>query len=171
MNESASQEWKKRRTTWETQTYKKMVNDAGERKPVFRNLSEVLINPLYTPEDIEQLDYLTRIGFPGEYPFLRGVQPTMYRGKLWTMRQFAGFGSAEETNQRYKYLLAHGETGLSVAFDYPTLYGYDTDHPLARGEFGKCGVAVSSLKDMEILFKDIPVDKITFIRGTSFPSS
>jgi len=101
------------------------------------------------------------MGFPGDYPFLRGVYPTMYRGRLWTMRQFAGFGSAEETNQRYKYLLDHGETGLSVAFDYPTLYGYDTDHPLSRGEFGKCGVAISSLQDMEILFSDIPIDKVT----------
>jgi len=116
---------------------------------------------LYTPEDVSHLNYLKDIGFPGQYPFLRGVYPTMHRGQLWTMRQFAGFGSAEETNQRYKYLLEHGETGLSVAFDYPTLYGYDTDHPLSRGEFGKCGVAISSLKDMEILFSDIPIDKVT----------
>ena len=101
------------------------------------------------------------MGFPGDYPFLRGVHPTMHRGRLWTFRQFSGFGSAEETNLRYKYLLDHGETGLSVAFDYPTLYGYDTDHPLSCGEFGKCGVAISSLKDMEILFSGIPIDKVT----------
>ena len=99
--------------------------------------------------------------FRSVYPFLRGIHPTMYRGRLWTMRQFSGFGSAEETNKRYKYLLEHGETGLSVAFDYPTLYGYDTDHKLSRGEFGKCGVAISSLKDMEILFSGIPIDKVT----------
>ena len=116
---------------------------------------------MYTPDDIKNLDYLNDIGFPGKYPFLRGIHATMHRGRLWTMRQFAGFGSAEETNKRYKYLLDHGETGLSVAFDYPTLYGYDTDHPMSRGEFGKCGVAVSSLKDMEILFSDIPIDKVT----------
>jgi len=132
-----------------------------ERKTKFETLSGIEVKRLYTPEDISHIDYYRDIGFPGEFPFLRGIHSTMYRGRLWTMRQFAGFGSAEETNQRYKYLLEHGETGLSVAFDYPTLYGYDTDHPLARGEFGKCGVAVSSLKDMEILFSGIPVDKIT----------
>jgi methylmalonyl-CoA mutase N-terminal domain/subunit len=120
---------------------------------------------------VKDIDYLRDIGFPGEYPYLRGIHSTMYRARIWTMRQFAGFGSAEETNQRYKYLLKHGETGLSVAFDYPTLYGYDTDHPLARGEFGKCGVAVSSLKDMEILFKDIPLDKITTSMTINGPAS
>ena len=116
---------------------------------------------MYTPEDIADLEYLKDVGFPGDVPFLRGVHPNLYRGRLWTMRQFAGFGSAEETNKRYHYLLDHGETGLSVAFDYPTLYGYDTDHMLARGEFGKCGVAISSLRDMELLFHGIPLDKIT----------
>jgi len=132
-----------------------------EEKTKFETLSGIEIKTLYTPKDISHLDYDKDIGLPGNYPFLRGVHLTMYRGRLWTMRQFAGFGSAEETNQRYKYLLNHGETGLSVAFDYPTLYGYDTDHPLARGEFGKCGVAISSLKDMEILFSGIHVDKVT----------
>jgi len=135
--------------------------DTPERKTKFETLSGIALKSLYTPKDISSLDYNKDIGVPGEYPFLRGVHSTMYRGRLWTMRQFAGFGSAEETNQRYKYLLQHGETGLSVAFDYPTLYGYDTDHPLSRGEFGKCGVAISSLKDMEILFSGIHVDKIT----------
>jgi methylmalonyl-CoA mutase, N-terminal domain len=124
-----------------------------------KNLSNNDINTVYTPTDLNPAK--NRTCLPGQYPFLRGIHPDMYRGKLWTMRQFAGFGSAEETNQRYKYLLSHGETGLSVAFDYPTLYGYDTDHPLARGEFGKCGVAINSLQDMEILFKDIPVGDIT----------
>ena len=141
--------------------YTQTNENTPERKTKFQTLSGIEVNNLYTPKDIEHLDYNEDIGIPGTYPFLRGVHPTMYRGRLWTMRQFAGFGSAEETNQRYKYLLNHGETGLSVAFDYPTLYGYDTDHPLSRGEFGKCGVAVSSLKDMEILFSGIPVDKIT----------
>jgi len=146
---------------WEQQLYKKAIKENPERKTKFKNLSEIDIKNLYTPEDIKDLEYLKEIGFPGEYPFLRGVHPNLYRGRLWTMRQFAGFGSAEETNKRYHYLLGHGETGLSVAFDYPTLYGYDTDHPLARGEFGKCGVAISSLVDMELLFHEIPLDKIT----------
>ena len=152
---------KEKRTDWEKNCYSKTIKDHPERKSKFENLSGTEIKSIYTPEDIANLDYNSDGGFPGVYPFLRGVHSTMYRGRLWTMRQFAGFGSAEETNERYKYLLEHGETGLSVAFDYPTLYGHDTDHPLARGEFGKCGVAISSLKDMELLFSDIPVDKIT----------
>jgi methylmalonyl-CoA mutase N-terminal domain/subunit len=152
---------KEKRTDWEKNCYSKTIKDHPERKSKFENLSGTEIKNIYTPEDIANLDYNSDGGFPGVYPFLRGVHSTMYRGRLWTMRQFAGFGSAEETNERYKYLLEHGETGLSVAFDYPTLYGHDTDHPLARGEFGKCGVAISSLKDMELLFSDIPVDKIT----------
>ena len=119
------------------------------------------IKRLYTPEDGANLDYERDLGFPGEYPYTRGVQPTMYRAKPWTMRMFAGFGAAEETNERFKYLLSQGQTGLSVAFDMATLYGYDHDHPMALGEFGKCGVAVSSLADMEILFKDIPLDQVT----------
>jgi len=146
---------------WEQNIYKKATMETPERRKKFTNLSEIEIKNLYTPEDIKDKEYLTHIGFPGEYPYLRGVHPNLYRGRLWTMRQFAGFGSAEETNKRYHYLLEHGETGLSVAFDYPTLYGYDTDHPLARGEFGKCGVAISSLVDMELLFHGIPLDKIT----------
>jgi methylmalonyl-CoA mutase N-terminal domain/subunit len=146
---------------WEQQLYKKAIKENPERKTKFKNLSEIDIKNVYTPEDISKLSYLADSGFPGEFPFLRGVHPNLYRGRLWTMRQFAGFGSAEETNKRYQYLLGHGETGLSVAFDYPTLYGYDTDHPLARGEFGKCGVAISSLVDMELLFHGIPLDKIT----------
>ena len=152
---------KKKRVDWEKNCYSEHVKKHPERKKKFENLSWEEIKQLYTPDDISHLDYLKDIGFPGLYPFLRGIHPTMHRGRLWTMRQFSGFGTAEETNKRYHYLLEHGETGLSVAFDYPTLYGYDTDHPFARGEFGKCGVAVSSLKDMEILFKGIPVDRIT----------
>ncbi|MBN2065301.1 MAG: methylmalonyl-CoA mutase family protein [Candidatus Thermoplasmatota archaeon] len=152
---------KRKRAEWEKKCYGVAVNQHPERKKKFENLSAVKIKNLYDPENIAHLDYERDMGFPGAYPFLRGVYPTMHRGRLWTMRQFSGFGSAEETNERYKYLLDHGETGLSVAFDYPTLYGYDTDQPLARGEFGKCGVAISSLKDMEILFSDIPIDKVT----------
>ncbi|MGA1793553.1 MAG: methylmalonyl-CoA mutase family protein, partial [Thermoplasmatota archaeon] len=149
----------RRKKEWETSCYNPLKEKIPERMERFPNLSWTDIGPLYTPSDVKEKDYLKDIGFPGEYPFLRGVHSTMHRGRLWTMRQFAGFGTAEETNERYKYLLDHGETGLSVAFDYPTLYGYDTDQPQSRGEFGKCGVAISSLKDMEILFKDIPVDR------------
>jgi methylmalonyl-CoA mutase N-terminal domain/subunit len=152
---------REKRADWERQTYSKTIKENPERKQKFKNLSDIEIKNLYTPEDIAALEYLKDIGFPGQFPFLRGVHPNLYRGRLWTMRQFAGFGSAEETNKRYHYLLEHGETGLSVAFDYPTLYGYDTDHPLARGEFGKCGVAISSLADMQLLFDGIPLDKIT----------
>jgi methylmalonyl-CoA mutase N-terminal domain/subunit len=152
---------KKNRSSWENNVYTTHKNKHPERRIKFENLSSVEIKNLFTPEDTKKHDYIKNQGFPGVFPFLRGIHPTMYRGRLWTYRQFSGFGSAEETNQRYKYLLNHGETGLSVAFDYPTLYGYDTDHPMSRGEFGKCGVAISSLKDMEILFKDIPIDKVT----------
>ena len=123
-----------------------------EKQNSFTTTSFVPVELLYTPADIAEFDYARDLGFPGEYPYTRGVHYTGYRGKLWTMRMFAGFGCAEETNARYKYLLGHGETGLSVAFDFPTLNGYDTDDPEAKGEFGKCGVAVSSLADMEILF-------------------
>ncbi len=146
---------------WNKKTYLEHKKTHPERKKKYENLSWNEIKNLYTPDDIAHLDYIKDMGFPGEFPFLRGIHPTMYRGRLWTFRMFSGFGSAEETNKRYKYLLDHGETGLSVAFDYPTLYGYDTDHPLSRGEFGKCGVAISSLKDMEILFSEIPIDKVT----------
>jgi methylmalonyl-CoA mutase N-terminal domain/subunit len=117
--------------------------------------------PVYTPGDLEGFDVERQLGTPGAYPFTRGIHPTMYRGKLWTMRQFAGFGSAEDTNRRYKFLLEHGQTGLSVAFDFPTLMGYDSDHPRAEGEVGKCGVAISSLADMEDLFRGIPLDQVS----------
>ncbi|MFH1230382.1 MAG: methylmalonyl-CoA mutase family protein, partial [Planctomycetota bacterium] len=112
-------------------------------------------------EDITELDYSTKLGLPGEYPFTRGVHPTMYRGKLWTMRQYSGFATAEETNRRCKFLLKRGQTGLSIAFDLPTQMGYDADHPMSRGEVGKTGVNISSLADMEILFDEIPLDKIS----------
>jgi len=117
--------------------------------------------PVYTSADLEGFDVAEQLGTPGAYPFTRGIHPTMYRGKLWTMRQFAGFGSAEDTNRRYKFLLEHGQTGLSVAFDFPTLMGYDSDHPRAEGEVGKCGVAIASLADMEDLFRGIPLDQVS----------
>ncbi len=117
--------------------------------------------PIYTPADVAGFDVERQLGAPGAYPFTRGIHPTMYRGKLWTMRQFAGFGSAEDTNRRYKFLLEHGQTGLSVAFDFPTLMGYDSDHSRAEGEVGKCGVAISSLADMEALFRGIPLDQVS----------
>ncbi|OPZ62364.1 MAG: Methylmalonyl-CoA mutase [Firmicutes bacterium ADurb.Bin506] len=129
------------------------------------------IEPLYTPLDTEHLDYLNDLGFPGEYPYTRGVQPTMYRGKLWTMRQYAGFATAEESNARYKYLLEQGQTGLSVAFDLPTQIGYDSDHELALGEVGKVGVAIDSLADMEILFDGIPLDKVSTSMTINAPAA
>jgi len=127
----------------------------------YTSISGREIKPLYTPIDIKELDYNRDLGFPGEFPFTRGVYTNMYRGKLWTMRQFAGFGTARDSNERYKYLLEHGQTGLSVAFHFPTLYGRDSDHPLSKGEVGRCGVAVDSLRDMEILFDGIPLDRIS----------
>lgn len=123
--------------------------------------SGIPVKSLYTPEDLRECDYLKDIGFPGQYPFLRGVYPTMYRGKLWTMRQYAGFASVSESNRRYRYLLEHGETGLSVAFDLPTQLGFDSDNPIAQDEVGRVGVPISSLEDMELLFKDIPLDKVS----------
>jgi len=132
------------------------------RQPEFTTISGVPVEPLYTPLHVHgDRDYIERIGFPGEYPFTRGPYTSMYRTRLWTMRQFAGFGTAEETNRRYKYLLEHGQTGLSVAFDFPTLMGYDSDHPRSLGEVGKCGVAISSLADMETLFDGIPLDQVS----------
>src|SRR5438309_8162013 len=117
--------------------------------------------PLYTASDLNGFDVERQFGRPGEYPFTRGIHPTMYRGKLWTMRQFAGFGSAVDTNRRYKFLLEYGQTGLSTAFDFPTLMGYDSDHPRSEGEVGKTGVAISSLADMEVLFEGIPLDQVS----------
>ncbi|MCJ2563716.1 MAG: methylmalonyl-CoA mutase family protein, partial [Candidatus Thermoplasmatota archaeon] len=151
----------KSKRDWEGSTLKRSLDALPERRKDFTTTSSAPIDRLYTPDDTPDFDYFEKLGLPGEYPFTRGVHPTLYRSKLWTMRMFSGFGTAEETNARYKYLLEHGETGLSVAFDFPTLYGYDTDHTMARGEFGKCGVAISSLKDMEILFGGIPLDEIS----------
>jgi len=146
---------------WQGGTYARTTRKAAERDYPFETSDGTPVEPLYTPEDLNGWDYLTQLGFPGEYPFTRGVQPTMYRGRLWTMRQYAGFGDAEESNQRYRYLLSQGQTGLSVAFDLPTQIGYDSDHPMAEGEVGKVGVAISSLADMELLMQEIPLEKVT----------
>ncbi len=159
-----------KRTEWEETTVSKSQARVPERDNLMTT-SSVPINRLYMPQDNAALDYTRGIGLPGEYPYTRGVQPTMYRAKPWTMRMFAGFGTAENTNARFKYLLKQGQTGLSTAFDMATLYGYDTDHPMAIGEFGKCGVAVSSLADMEILFADLPLDKITTSMTINSPAS
>jgi len=142
-----------------------------QRKPGFKTPSQIPIEELYSPEHLAQMDYSRDVGFPGEYPYLRGVHPSGYRGRLWTMRMFAGFGQPQETNARFKFLLANGQTGLSVAFDMPTLYGYDTDDPRAAGEFGKCGVAVSSLADMETLFDGIPLEQVTTSMTINSPAA
>jgi methylmalonyl-CoA mutase N-terminal domain/subunit len=152
---------KERFKQWDEGKVQKALGKFPERKPVFKTTSDIEFKRLFTPMDVEGVDYLNDLGFPGEYPFTRGVQPTMFRGRHWTMRQYAGFGTAEDTNKRYKYLLDHGQTGLSVAFDLPTQIGYDSDHELSFGEVGKTGVAIDSLKDMEILFDGIPLDKVS----------
>ena len=146
---------------WEASTLKDALKALPERRKEFVTTSSRPVKRLYTPLDLQEKTVAERLGSPGEFPYARGVHPTMYRGRLWTMRMFAGYGSAEDTNRRFKYLISHGETGLSVAFDMPTLYGYDTDAAEAKGEFGTCGVAVSSLEDMAILFKDIDVGEIS----------
>ena len=155
---------------WEQTTLKETLDRHPERYEEFITTSGEPVKRLYTPLDVDG-EYLEKTGLPGEYPFTRGVHPTMHRGRLWTMRMFAGFGTAEETNRRFKYLLEQGQTGLSVAFDLPTLYGYDTDAPEAEGEFGKCGVAVSSLRDMEVLFDGIPLDKVTTSMTINSPAA
>lgn len=149
----------------------KTLQKMPERKPAFVNTSGIPVERVYTPLDLEDFDYLEKLGFPGEYPYTRGVQPTAYRGRFWTMRQYAGFGSAQETNERYHYLLNAGQTGLSVAFDLPTQIGYDSDHELARGEVGKVGVAIDSLWDMETLFKGIPLDKVSTSMTINSPAA
>jgi methylmalonyl-CoA mutase N-terminal domain/subunit len=155
---------------WEQTTLKDALDRYPERAEEFITTSSEPVKRLYTPLDVMD-EYAETLGFPGEYPFTRGVHPTMHRGRLWTMRMFAGFGTAEETNARFKYLLEQGQTGLSVAFDLPTLMGYDTDAPEAEGEFGKCGVAVSCLRDMEILFDGIPLDKVTTSMTINSPAA
>ena len=146
---------------WEKTTLNKVISKSPEREPSFKTTSHIEIERLYNSLNVADIDYCRDLGFPGEFPFTRGVQPTMYRGRLWTMRQYAGFATAEETNKRYQYLLDQGQTGLSVAFDLPTQIGYDSDHPLSEGEVGKVGVVIDTLKDMEVLFDGIPLDKVS----------
>ena len=146
---------------WENSVVPLWLKRVPEREERFTTVSDIDIKRLYSPKDIKDLNYLNELGFPGDFPFTRGIHATMYRGRLWTMRQFSGFGTAEETNTRFKYLIKEGETGLSIAFDYPTIIGYDSDHPMARGEVGFCGVAVSSLRDMETLFDGIHLGKVS----------
>lgn len=161
----------KEKKRWEKETLFPYLSSTPERLYEFTTVSGRKISGLYTPADLGNFDYIKELGFPGEYPFTRGIHPTLYRGKLWTMRQFSGFGTPEDTNKRYKYLLSQGQTGLSVAFDLPTLMGIDGDHPLAKGEIGKCGVAVYTLRDMEILFDGISLDKISTSMTINAPAA
>ena len=149
------------RNAWEDSVLKKALSRSAERKERFETTSGIEIKRVYTSEDTQDCDYEDKLDFPGQYPFTRGVQPTMYRGRFWTMRQYAGFGTAEESNQRYRYLLEQGQTGLSVAFDLPTQMGRDSDHAMAAGEVGRAGVAIDSLADMETLLAGIPLDKVS----------
>ncbi|TEU18066.1 MAG: methylmalonyl-CoA mutase [Dehalococcoidia bacterium] len=151
----------KTKQEWRETTLASALKRAAERQDKFETSSGLEIDTVYTPEDLVNFDYTRDLGYPGGYPFTRGVQANMYRGRMWTIRQYAGFGTAEETNQRYRYLLEQGQTGLSIAFDLPTQIGYDSDHPLAKGEVGKVGVAIDSLRDMEVLFQDIPLEKVS----------
>ncbi len=169
-SEKKLHEIRQQKMKWEKETVPKSFDKLPE-KGEYTTSSNMKIERIYTPAELQDLDYLRDLGFPGEYPFIRGVYPTMYRARLWTMRQYAGFGTAEQTNQRFKYLLDHGQTGLSVAFDFPTQVGYDCDHPLALGEVGKVGVSASTLKDMEVLFADIPLDKVTTSMTINAPAT
>ncbi|HRV95998.1 MAG TPA: methylmalonyl-CoA mutase family protein, partial [Anaerolineae bacterium] len=170
-NNDVSNLYRDSRQAWEEETLKPGLTTRAERQEQFMTTSSLPIEGLYSPEGSEPDQFIEAINFPGQYPFTRGVHATGYRGKLWTMRMFAGFGLAEETNRRFKYLLSQGQTGLSIAFDMPTLYGYDTDAPQALGEFGKCGVAVSSLRDMEILLDGLPLDQITTSMTINSPAA
>ncbi|RLC32469.1 MAG: methylmalonyl-CoA mutase, partial [Deltaproteobacteria bacterium] len=154
-----------------TERVEEQLKKRPERKQNFVNSSGIPIKRVYTPLDYAEDDYLSAIGLPGEYPYTRGVQPTMYRGRYWTMRMYAGFATAEESNRRYKFLLEQGQTGLSVAFDLPTQIGYDSDSEMSIGEVGKVGVAIDSLKDMELLFDGIPLDKVSTSMTINAPAA
>ena len=156
---------------WETTTLKETLDRSSERQGEFTTESGIPVNRLYTPLDLEDLDYNAELGFPGQHPYTRGVYPSMYRGRLWTMRNYAGFGTAEDTNQRFRYLLDQGMKGLSIAFDLPTQLGYDSDDPLAEGAVGRVGVAVDSLADMEIIFQGIPLDKVSTSMTINAPAT
>ena len=157
-----------RKKKWEQETLFPITDKYPERKKEFVTTSKIPVPNVALPKE---RNYEEQIGFPGEYPFTRGVQPTMYRGRFWTMRQYAGFATAEESNERYRYLLGQGQTGLSVAFDLPTQIGYDADDPMAMGEVGKVGVSISSLQDMEVLFRNIPLDRVSTSMTINAPAS
>ncbi len=169
-DERALEELKEAAKRWE-ESIAPLLSKRPERKPAFLNTSGIPIQRVYLPCQVADLDYQRDLGFPGDYPFTRGVQPTMYRGQFWTMRQYAGFGTAEESNRRYRYLLEQGQTGLSVAFDLPTQIGYDSDHPSAFGEVGKVGVAIDTIQDMRILFDGIPLDKVSTSMTINAPAA
>jgi methylmalonyl-CoA mutase, N-terminal domain len=161
----------KPKKAWLSEEYQEGLGQFSERDYPFKTLSDIKVDPVYTPDDLEDFNAGEKLGYPGEYPFTRGVQKSLYRSKLWTMRMFAGLGTAEQTNERFKKLLAAGQTGLSTAFDLPTLMGYDADHPFSKGEVGKCGVAVSSLADMEILFDGINPETVTTSMTINSPAN
>jgi len=162
---------KKKKQSWEQGILKPSLKKFPKRKKKFVTGSSDPVETLYSPDDLKEQNFEKQIGFPGQYPFTRGVQPSMYQGKFWTMRQYAGFGTADESNKRYKYLLEQGQTGLSVAFDLATQIGYDSDFDLSYGEVGKVGVAIDSLADMEILFDGIPLDKVSTSMTINAPAS
>ncbi|MGI6163872.1 MAG: acyl-CoA mutase large subunit family protein [Bacillota bacterium] len=162
---------KEAREKWEQGALAKVLNRFPERQEDFSTDSGISVERICTPEDLKDWDYLGKLGFPGQHPFTRGVQPTMYRGRLWTMRQYAGFGTAQETNERFRFLLDQGQTGLSVAFDLPTQIGYDSDHDLAEGEVGRVGVAIDSLEDMEVVFDGIPLGKVSTSMTINAPAA
>jgi len=162
---------RQRKEKWEKTILEDSISRFHERKGKFSTSSNIPVERIYTPIEVQDVNYTQGLGFPGEYPYTRGVYPTMYRGRLWTMRQYAGFGTAEQTNQRFRYLLQQGQTGLSVAFDFPTQIGLDCDHSLALGEVGKVGVSVSTLKEMELLFYQIPLDKVTTSMTINAPTA
>jgi methylmalonyl-CoA mutase N-terminal domain/subunit len=162
---------KKGKDAWQQTTLKRVLDKTPEREASFTTESGIPVRRIYTPLDLPDLDYVRDLGFPGEYPYTRGVYPTMYRGRLWTMRNYAGFGTAEDTNQRFRYLLEHGMPGLSVAFDLPTQIGYDSDHPMAEGAVGRVGVAVDTLADMETIFRDIPLDRVSTSMTINSPAT
>jgi len=171
LNEHKLKQIREREEAWQRENLAKTLARFPERKKQFTTDSNISLERVYTPRSIESLDYIRDLAFPGEHPYTRGIYSTMYRGRLWTMRQYAGFGTAEQTNQRFKYLLSQGQTGLSVAFDFPTQVGYDCDHVMAKGEVGKAGVSVSSLRDMETLFDGIPLDKVTTSMTINAPAT
>ncbi|MCW3986486.1 MAG: methylmalonyl-CoA mutase family protein [Candidatus Bathyarchaeota archaeon] len=170
-NPQDSKYLKGKKEKWKKKTVEKTLTRLPERKNKFQTSSNITVERLYTPLETKDLDYIQDLGFPGEYPYTRGVYPTMYRARFWTMRQYAGFGTAEQTNQRFRYLLHQGQTGLSVAFDFPTQIGLDCDYPLALGEVGKVGVSVGTLKEMELLFEEISLDKVSTSMTINAPAA